>query len=108
MRLIYHDGKTIPEAFPKDPASDTWYGFEYILREGELITSDSWLIDSQAVVPGDVVNGLEFVGQLRSGNMTKVNLKGGTAGVRYLVSNQFSTNLVPLDTRSVYVPCERL
>lgn len=108
MRLIYHDGRTIPEAYPKDPGSDTWYGFEYVLREGEVIISNSWLINEQAVEPGDVVDGLEFVGQETNGVVTKVNLRGGNRGVRYLVSNQFETNLVPLDIRSVYITCEKL
>lgn len=108
MRLIVHDGKSIPEAYPKDPDSDTWYGFEYVLRDGELILSDSWMINDTPVSPGDIVNGLEYVGKSSTTNVTKVNVRGGKRGVRYLVSNVFATNMTSRDVRSMYLTCDRL
>lgn len=107
-RIVYHDGKNIPELDPKDPDSDTWYGIEYTLDDGEFITADSWLIDGEPVTTGVIVKGLEFVSGARNGVYTKVNLKGGIEGTRYLITNRFSTNQVPSDDRSFYLPCEKL
>lgn len=97
---ITHNGKIIPTADPKDLDSDVWYGFTYPLKSGETISSSSWLIDGTAVNPSDTINGLTFEASSLSGTECQANLSGGTAGVKYCVTNRISTNLTPSDDRS--------
>ena len=108
MALIIHDGETSPTAPTKDPQSDVWYGFEYALESGEVITGSQWLIDDVLVTAGQSVNGLTFVGEDNSGSVTKCRLSGGSSGTNYRLTNRLSTSATPSDDRTMIIPCEHL
>jgi hypothetical protein len=108
MALIIHDGEISPIAPTKDPQSDVWYGFEYSLESGEVITGSDWLIDDVLVTAGQSVNGLNFVDKDNSGSVTKCRLSGGSAGSIYRVTNRLSTSATPSDDRTMLVPCAHL
>lgn len=104
MALIYHDGKSIPTAYPKDIHSDVWYGFDYELETGETITSSAWLIDGVAVTnAGDSVNGMAYQAKDTAGQYTKLRLTGGIVGTTYTITNRITTTSTPSDDRSMYI-----
>ena len=106
--MIEHDGKNIPTVDPKDPDSDVWYGFTYTLEDAETISSSVWLINGTEVTNGQTVDGLTFVDSSFSGNVVKARLLGGVLPDLYKVTNRSSSNVTPLDDRSMYIRVKEL
>lgn len=106
--MIVHDGRRIPTADPKAPTSNVWYGFSYPLKDTETISVSKWSINDTEVVNGQEVDGLTFEQSMYSDGVTEVQISGGTVGVRYKLTNTISTNLTPLDTRSMYIRIKKL
>ena len=108
MSEIVHDGVNTPTADPKDIDADVWYGFTYQLRDGEVITGSTWLIDGVPVVDEDVVNTVKFISSVYSGADTKARIQGGTRGSRYRLTNRLSTNVTPIDDKSLFFSAVQL
>ena len=96
--MFYHDGKSIPDAPPKDPDSVVDYGCDWsgLLQSGETVASSTWSI------PVD----LSGSDETNTGTITGVMLSGGVEGSAYTVTNQVVTSLGRTHDRSMIIRCQ--
>ncbi|KZZ75250.1 hypothetical protein A3765_10530 [Oleiphilus sp. HI0130] len=96
MDDFIHDG-TIPKPRLKDPDSTVDFDIDWSqwLREGEVVSSSSWLAS-----PGITVESDSF-----TGTATKILVSGGVVNTEYTLTNRITTSLGLAEDRSMRVIC---